>query len=53
LSQKFNYVRVDWYLVNNKLYFGEMTFTHGAGTELFEPAYMDRIWGTYWGNEKG
>ncbi|WP_286335636.1 ATP-grasp fold amidoligase family protein [Escherichia coli] len=53
LSQKFNYVRVDWYLVNNKLYFSEMTFTHGAGTELFEPAYMDRIWGTYWGNEKG
>jgi hypothetical protein len=31
LSKNFPQVRVDFYLVNNKLYFGEMTFTAAAG----------------------
>lgn len=31
LSEGFNYVRVDLYNINGKIYFGEMTFTPGAG----------------------
>lgn len=31
------FVRVDMYIVDNKIYFGEMTFYHGAGYEKFVP----------------
>lgn len=31
LSQDFPYVRVDFYTVGNKVYFGELTFTPGSG----------------------
>ena len=31
LSEGFNYVRVDLYDINGQVYFGEMTFTPGAG----------------------
>ncbi|MFW6275333.1 MAG: ATP-grasp fold amidoligase family protein, partial [bacterium] len=31
LSEDFNYVRVDFYLVNGNIYFGELTFTPGNG----------------------
>ena len=31
LSQEFMYVRVDFYIVENELKFGEMTFTPGGG----------------------
>ncbi len=31
LSADFEYVRVDFYLVNHKIYFGELTFTPGNG----------------------
>lgn len=31
LSEKFPFVRVDLYSVNNKIYFGELTFTPGSG----------------------
>ncbi len=37
LSDSFQHVRVDLYNVDNKIYFGEMTFTHGSGIEKFEP----------------
>ena len=37
LSKDFSYVRVDLYLVNSKIYFGEMTFTSESGTATFEP----------------
>lgn len=30
-------LRVDWYIVNNKLYFGEFTFCDGSGFEGFTP----------------
>lgn len=33
LSQGFAHVRVDFYEVKGKLYFGEMTFTFGSGTD--------------------
>ena len=32
LSAEFNFVRVDFYIVENKIYFGEMTFTPGSGS---------------------
>lgn len=33
LSKVFTYVRVDLYLCNNKIYFGELTFTPAACVE--------------------
>lgn len=37
LAKGFIHVRVDLYLVNEKIYFGELTFTHGSGVEEFRP----------------
>jgi len=41
LSADFNFVRVDLYSVNNKVYFGELTFTPGDGMENFDPQRYD------------
>lgn len=37
LAEGFIHVRVDLYLVEDRIYFGEMTFTHGSGQEKFSP----------------
>ncbi len=37
LSQDFNNVRVDFYEVSGKIYFGEFTFFHGCGFSDFRP----------------
>lgn len=37
LSKNFPHCRTDFYCIDNKLFFGEMTFYHGSGTELFYP----------------
>ena len=37
LSSPFTFVRVDFYMVNGKVYFGELTFTDGAGCEPMFP----------------
>ena len=37
LSKGYPHVRVDLYLIHDKIYFGELTFSHGAGFEKFEP----------------
>lgn len=37
LGEGFIHVRVDFYVLKEKIYFGEMTFTHGSGTEPFIP----------------
>lgn len=37
LSDPFQQVRVDFYLVNDKVYFGEMTFFDGGGSTIFKP----------------
>lgn len=37
LGKGFVHVRVDFYICNNRIYFGEMTFTHGSGIEKFTP----------------
>ena len=42
LSKDFSYVRVDLYLINDSIYFGEMTFTSGSGTEEYSPKNFER-----------
>ncbi|MDR3001209.1 MAG: hypothetical protein LBU89_08095 [Fibromonadaceae bacterium] len=37
LSAAIPHVRVDFYSICGKIYFGELTFTHGSGYENFEP----------------
>jgi hypothetical protein len=37
LSENIPHVRVDFYLIQDRIYFGELTFTHGTGFEKFEP----------------
>ncbi|MEP2279096.1 ATP-grasp fold amidoligase family protein, partial [Maribacter sp.] len=47
LAKPFKYVRVDWYDVDGKLYFGELTFHHDGG---FRPI-LPEIWDKKLGNE--
>jgi hypothetical protein len=35
LAKPFNHVRVDWYICENRLVFGEMTFFHESGFGKF------------------
>lgn len=48
LGEDFPFVRVDFYEVNNALYFGEMTFFPGGGTERFLPQRFDNKFGKLW-----
>ena len=48
LAKGFDYVRVDLYLANNTVLFGEMTFTPGSGFEAFSSAQTDLRYGDYW-----
>lgn len=41
LAEPFPYVRVDWYDVDGKLYFGEMTFHHDGGNAPIIPENWD------------
>lgn len=45
LCGDFDYVRVDLYAPDNKVYFGELTFTPGAGVLPFTPDNIDYEWG--------
>lgn len=45
LAQEFNYIRVDLYNLNGKIYFGEMTFTPNAGFGKFSPEKYDYYYG--------
>lgn len=45
LSKGFAFVRVDFYEINNKLYFGEMTFTSGSGITEPKPYKYTYVWG--------
>lgn len=47
LSQNIPFVRVDFYEVNGKVYFGELTFYPGAGLEEFRPKEWDLRLGEY------
>lgn len=41
LSENFTCVRVDFYCVNGKIVFGELTFTDGAGSDPWYPVEFD------------
>lgn len=47
LSEGIPHVRVDFYIANDTVYFGELTFTHGGGAMDLQPVYYDELWGSY------
>ena len=47
LSQNIPHLRVDFYEVNGKVYFGELTFSHWSGMVPFNPEAWDRIFGNW------
>lgn len=48
LASDFEYVRVDWYVSEGRLYFGELTFTPGAGRINEFGRRLDRLMGDMW-----
>lgn len=47
LSKDIPQVRIDFYVVNNNIYFGEITLYDGGGFDLIEPYEMDLKFGEY------
>lgn len=47
LSEGTPQLRVDFYEVDGKVYFGEMTFFHCSGMEAFHPEQWDQIFGDW------
>ena len=47
LSKGFPHIRVDFYNVDGKIYFGELTFFSGGGNTRFEPDEWDTILGSW------
>lgn len=47
-GESFNYLRIDWYLVGAKLYFGELTFTPGAGHSNEFGSELEKIMSDFW-----
>ena len=45
VATKFKYVRVDFYDVDGRLYFGEITLHHGSGYDVFTPSEYDLFYG--------
>lgn len=45
LTKDFALCRADFYDINGKVYFGELTFSHFSGLEPFEPAEWDKRYG--------
>lgn len=52
LSEDFNFVRVDLYILKDKIYFGELTFIPTAGYLQFDDSNIDTLWGSYIGSKK-
>lgn len=48
LASDFDYVRVDLYEIENRIYFGELTFTHEGGLGDVKPLEWDYKLGEYW-----
>jgi hypothetical protein len=53
LADGLGYVRVDLYVPDGKVYFGELTFTPGAGVFPFHPDRYDYEWGQLFKNMNG
>lgn len=47
LSKGFPHVRVDLYLINHKVYFGELTFFHDGGVVALEPEEWEYTLGSW------
>ena len=47
LSAQFEFVRIDFYYVNQNIYFGEFTFTPSGGNPFF-PIDIENKLGTIW-----
>ncbi len=45
LCEGFKHVRVDFYNVNEKIYFGEVTFASASGTHTINPPKYAKILG--------
>ena len=48
LSKKFEFVRVDLYNINNKIYFGEFTFVPESSNFNLKPEKYNKYVGNYW-----
>jgi hypothetical protein len=47
LSRNIPHVRVDFYEINGKVYFGEITFFNDSGFRKFSPELYDKVFGSY------
>jgi len=47
LSKGIPFVRLDFYEIDGKIYFGEFTFSPGSGMEEFSPANYDELLGSW------
>lgn len=47
LAKDIPFVRVDFYIINHKVYFSEMTFFPASGFAAFEPDEWDTIFGSW------
>ena len=47
LSEGIPQIRVDFYEVDGKVYFGELTFSHFAGMVPFQPEEWDNTFGSW------
>ena len=47
LSSGFPHVRIDFYVCNNHIYFGEFTFFHNAGFQNIYPEKWNEILGSW------
>lgn len=47
LSKDVPFLRTDFYIINNQIYFGELTFFPASGMSKFEPQEWDYIFGNY------
>lgn len=47
LAKDIPFLRVDFYIVNNKLFFGELTFYPASGFKTFEPLIWDKEFGSH------
>lgn len=52
LSEDFEYVRVDLYNVDGKIYVGELTFCESSGFGKFTDEAWDYKFGSYWNQKK-
>ena len=52
LASDFDYVRVDWYISEGQIYFGELTFTPGAGMVTGLDQGLDKMMGDMWLQER-